>query len=38
MGIGGEEVDEKDILEECICVQMRLYMYVHFDRIKLHQF
>ena len=38
MDIEGEEVDEQDIPEECIYVQMRLYMYVHSDRIKLYQF
>ena len=38
MGIVGEEVDEQDIPEECICVQTRLYMYVHSVEIMLHQF
>ena len=29
MGIVDEDMDEQDIPEECIDVQMRLYMYVH---------
>ena len=38
MDIEGQEVDEQDIPEECIYVQMRLYMYVHSVEIMLHQF
>ena len=38
MGIEGEEMDEQDILKECICVQMRLYIYEHSVEIMPYQF
>ena len=38
MGIVGEEVDERDILEECICAQIYLYIYEHSVEIMPYQF
>ena len=38
MGIVGEEMDERDILEECICVQIHLYIYKHSVEIMPYQF
>ena len=38
MGIVGEEMDERDILEECICVQICLYIYKHSVEIMPYQF
>ena len=38
MDIEGEEMDEQDILEECICVQIPLYIYEHSVEIMLYQF
>ena len=38
MDIEGEEVDEQDILKECICVQIHLYIYEHSVEIMPYQF
>ena len=38
MGIADEDMDEQGILEECICVQMRLYIYEHSVEIMPYQF
>ena len=38
MDIEGEEMDEQDILEECICAQIYLYIYEHSVEIMPYQF